>query len=65
MLRQGLDKAGFNNVRIVAADDYEAEFEMNLARDMLLDPELSSAVDIFGFVEFLTTHVFFGVISNT
>ncbi|KAH3787160.1 hypothetical protein DPMN_165280 [Dreissena polymorpha] len=48
MLRQGLDKAGFNNVRIVAADDYEAEFEMNLARDMLLDPELSSAVDIFG-----------------
>lgn len=48
MLRKELDRQGFTHVRIVAADDYEAEFELNLARDMLLDPELSSAVDYFG-----------------
>lgn len=48
MLRSALTQNGFDHVRIVAADDYEAEFEMNLARDMLIDPELSSAIDIFG-----------------
>jgi hypothetical protein len=48
MLRQALDKAGFVFTQIVAADDYEAEFETNLAEEMLIDPELSSAVDVFG-----------------
>ncbi|WAR20909.1 GALC-like protein [Mya arenaria] len=48
LLRAGLDSAGFSHVRIVAADDFQAEFETSLARDMLLDPELSASVDIFG-----------------
>lgn len=48
MLRTALNENGFEHVRIVAADDYEAEFEMNLARDMLIDPQLSSSIDIFG-----------------
>ena len=48
MLRNGLDKNNLQHVRIVAADDFQAEYEMNLARDMELDPELSNAVDIFG-----------------
>lgn len=48
MLRQALDENGFLFTQIVAADDYEAEFETNLAEAMLLDPELSSAIGIFG-----------------
>ncbi|XP_045189116.2 galactocerebrosidase-like isoform X2 [Mercenaria mercenaria] len=48
MLRQGLDKNNFEHIQIVAADDFQAEFETNLARDMLLDLELSSAVNFFG-----------------
>ena len=48
MLRKALDAEGLQHVMIVAADDFQAEFEMNLSRDMLLDPELSSAVEYFG-----------------
>ena len=48
MLRKALDAEGLQHIMIVAADDYQAEFEMNLSRDMLLDPELSSAVEYFG-----------------
>lgn len=48
MLRKALDSNGLQHVRIVAADDFQAEYEMNLARDMLLDAELSNSVDYFG-----------------
>ena len=48
LLRKTLDSKGLQHVRIVAADDFQAEFEKNLARDLLLDPELASSVDIFG-----------------
>ena len=34
--------------QIVAADDYEAEFETDLAEEMLIDPQLSAAVEVFG-----------------
>ena len=50
LLRKKLDENQLQDVMIVAADDFQAEFETNLARDMLLDPELSSAVDVFGYV---------------
>ncbi|XP_060570586.1 galactocerebrosidase-like isoform X2 [Ruditapes philippinarum] len=48
MLRKALDKNSFEHIQIVAADDFQAEFETNLARDMLLDQELSSAINFFG-----------------
>lgn len=48
MLREALDKNGFLFTQIVAPDDYEAEFETNLAEEMLLDPELSEAIGYFG-----------------
>ena len=48
MLRKALDKNNFEHIEIVAADDFQAEFETNLARDMLLDQELSSAINFFG-----------------
>lgn len=48
MLRKGLDKNGLGNVRIVAADDFQSKLELTLARDLLLDPDLSAAVDYFG-----------------
>ena len=48
LLRSSLDHNGLDHVRIVAVDDYEAEFETNLARDMLVDPTLSASVDVVG-----------------
>lgn len=48
MLKAALNQNGFDNIQIVAADDFQAEFELRLAQDLLLDPELSSSIDIFG-----------------
>ena len=48
MLRKSLDSHGLGSVRIVAVDDFEAEFETNLSTDFTVDPELSGAIDIFG-----------------
>ncbi|KAL4231148.1 hypothetical protein ACF0H5_008731 [Mactra antiquata] len=48
MLRQALDKNGFEFTEIVACDDYQAEFETKMANEMLLDPELSAAIGYFG-----------------
>ena len=49
MLRRALDKNGFSNVRIVAADVFQEDLELGLARDVLIDRELSEAIDYFGY----------------
>jgi hypothetical protein len=52
MLRASLDSNGMQHIKIVAADDFGADYaskQSNLVRDMGLDPLLSSAVDYYGF----------------
>lgn len=49
MLRKGLDANGFQNIKIVAADDVQYKMVVGLTRDVILDQELSKAVDYFGY----------------
>lgn len=67
MLRKSLDDSGLRHVKIVAADDFGADYasmQSNLVRDMDLDPELSSAVDYYGlaYVYIITSSIFFSTI---
>ncbi|KAL3863052.1 hypothetical protein ACJMK2_004834 [Sinanodonta woodiana] len=48
ILRKALDSAGLQNVRIVAADDYQGELVVDLGNDLFLDTELATAIDVFG-----------------
>ena len=46
MLREGLDKAGFNHVQIVGGE----AASWDIIKDFLKDPDLAKAVDIIGWV---------------
>lgn len=51
LLRYTLDKSGLEGVRIIASDNLWEPISLSL----LLDPELSSAVDVIGYVHDMCT----------